>query len=48
LARYLNDGRIELDNMIAERALRPVAIGRRNYLLPDRTLAHGAPLSSIV
>lgn len=32
LARYLDDGRIELDNMIAERALRPVAIGRHNYL----------------
>ncbi len=32
LARYLDDGRIELDNMIAERALRPVAVGRRNYL----------------
>lgn len=32
LARYLNDGRIEVDNLIAERALRPVAIGRRNYL----------------
>ena len=32
LARYLDDGRIELDNLIAERALRPVAVGRRNYL----------------
>lgn len=32
LACYLDDGRIELDNLIAERALRPVAIGRRNYL----------------
>jgi hypothetical protein len=32
LARYLDDGRIEIDNMIAERALRPVALGRRNYL----------------
>jgi len=32
LARYLDDGRIELDNMITERALRSVAIGRRNYL----------------
>jgi transposase len=32
LARYLDDGRIEIDNLIAERALRPVAIGRRNYL----------------
>ena len=32
LIRYLDDGRIELDNLIAERALRPVAVGRRNYL----------------
>lgn len=32
MGRYLEDGRIELDNLIAERALRPVAIGRRNYL----------------
>ena len=32
LSRYLDDGRIELDNLIAERALRPVAVGRRNYL----------------
>ena len=32
LARFLDDGRIEIDNLIAERALRPVAIGRRNYL----------------
>jgi hypothetical protein len=28
LSRYLDDGRIELDNMIAERALRPVAMRR--------------------
>jgi len=32
MVRYLDDGRIELDNLIAERALRPVAVGRRNYL----------------
>jgi hypothetical protein len=32
LARYLDDGRIELDNSAAERALRAVALGRRNYL----------------
>ncbi|MGC2498878.1 MAG: IS66 family transposase [Acidobacteriaceae bacterium] len=32
LARYLDDGRIELDNSAAERALRAVAVGRRNYL----------------
>lgn len=32
LSRYLDDGRIELDNSAAERALRAVAVGRRNYL----------------
>jgi transposase len=32
LARYCDDGRIEIDNSAAERALRPVAIGRKNYL----------------
>lgn len=32
LSRYLDDGRIEIDNLIAERALRPIAVGRRNYL----------------
>jgi transposase len=29
---YLDDGRIELDNSAAERALRAVALGRKNYL----------------
>ena len=32
LKLYCNDGRIEIDNSAAERALRGVAIGRRNYL----------------
>ena len=30
--RYVDDGRIEIDNSAAERALRGVALGRRNYL----------------
>ena len=30
--RYMDDGRIEIDNSAAERALRGVALGRRNYL----------------
>ena len=30
--RYTNDGRIPIDNNIIERLLRPVAIGRKNYL----------------
>lgn len=32
LVYYCSDGRAEIDNLIAERALRGVAIGRRNYL----------------
>lgn len=32
LTRYLDDGRIEIDNNAAERALRGVALGRKNYL----------------
>lgn len=32
LTRYSNDGRIEIDNNAAERALRAVALGRKNYL----------------
>jgi transposase len=32
LLRYCDDGAIEIDNSAAERALRGVAIGRRNYL----------------
>jgi transposase len=32
LVRYCDDGRIEIDNCAAERALRAVALGRKNYL----------------
>lgn len=32
LTRYLDDGRIEMDNSAAERALRVVALGRKNFL----------------
>ncbi len=32
LTRFLEDGRIPLDNGGVERAIRPVAIGRKNYL----------------
>ena len=30
--RYWDDGRIEIDNSAAERALRAIALGRKNYL----------------
>ncbi len=32
LERYLDDGEIEIDNNAIERAVRPVAVGRKNYL----------------
>ncbi|MBV8073508.1 MAG: IS66 family transposase [Acidobacteriaceae bacterium] len=32
LLRYVNDGRLEIDNNAAERALRVIALGRKNYL----------------
>ena len=30
--RYLEDGKLEIDNNLVENAIRPVAIGRKNYL----------------
>ena len=32
LLRYVHEGRLEIDNNAAERALRAVALGRKNYL----------------
>ena len=32
LTRYIDDGQLEIDNSAAERALRAVALGRKNYL----------------
>ena len=32
LLRYVNDGRLEIDNNAAERSLRAIALGRKNYL----------------
>ncbi|MBK7969789.1 MAG: transposase [Bacteroidetes bacterium] len=33
LMLYCTDGRLEIDNNLVENAIRPVAIGRKNYLL---------------
>ena len=32
LTRFLSDGRIEIDSNTVERTMRPIALGRRNYL----------------
>jgi transposase len=48
LLRYVDDGRIEIDNNAAERALRTVALGRKNYLFAgsDAGGERAAPLST--
>ena len=32
LTRYVNDGRLEIDNNAVEREIRPIALGRKNWL----------------
>lgn len=32
MENYLSDGRIEIDNNLVENAIRPIALGRKNYL----------------
>jgi transposase len=35
LIRYLDDGRLEIDNNMVENAIRPFAVGRKNWLFSD-------------
>ena len=50
LMRYCDDGRLEIDNNAAERALRPVALGRKNYLFAgsDRGGESAAVIYSLI
>jgi hypothetical protein len=50
LTRYVDDGRLEIGNNAAERALRLVAIGRKNYLFmgADSGGQRTAPLYSLI
>jgi transposase len=50
LIRYLDDGRLEIDNNAAERALRGVALGRKNYLFAgsDRGGERAAAVYSLI
>jgi transposase len=43
LRRYCDDGRVEIDNNAAERALRAVVLGRKNFCLPAPIPAVSAP-----
>ncbi len=50
LLRYCDDGRIEIDNNAAERALRCVALGRKNFLFAgsDAGGEHAAAIYSLL
>ena len=50
LTRYCEDGRIEIDNNAAERALRGIALGRKNYLFAgsDQGGERAAALYSLI
>ena len=40
LTRYADDGLIEIDNNAAERSIRPIALGRKNWLCVSRRRSH--------
>ena len=50
LCRFIEDGRIEIDSNIVERAIRPLAIGRKNWLFAgsDGGGEHWAILASLI
>lgn len=50
LARFLDDGQIEIDNNVVERAIRPIALSRKNALFAgsDGGAEHWAAIASLV
>jgi transposase len=50
LARFLDDGRIEIDSNVVERAIRPLALGRKNFLFAgsDGGGDHWAVVASLI
>lgn len=50
LVLYLDDGRVEIDNNAAERAIRPLALGRKNHLFAgsEQGGINGAVLYSLM
>jgi len=50
LSVYLDDGRLEIDNNAAERAIRPLALGRKNWLFAgsDAGGARAAAIASLI
>jgi transposase len=50
LTRFLDDGRIEIDSNVVERAIRPIALGRKNHLFAgsDGGGEHWAVIASLI
>ncbi len=50
LRRFLADGRIDIDNNTVERAIRPIALGRKNHLFAgsDEGGVHWGIVASLV
>ena len=50
LTRFLDDGRIEIDSNVVERAIRPIALGRKNHLFAgsDGGGEHWAIIASLI
>src|SRR4029077_15761397 len=50
LSLFLDDGRIEIDNNLVERAIRPLALNRRNALFTgsDGGAEHWAVIASLI
>jgi len=50
LARFLDDGRIEIDSNVVERSMRPIALGRKNHLFAgsDGGGEHWAVVASLI
>lgn len=50
LTRFLDDGRVEIDNNVVERSIRPIALTRKNALFAgsDGGGEHWATIASLV
>jgi hypothetical protein len=50
MTRFINDGRIELDNNAVERSIRPIALNRKNALFAgsDGGAEHWAIIASLI
>jgi hypothetical protein len=50
LTRFIDDGRIELDNSTVERSIRPIALNRKNALFAgsDGGAEHWATIASLI